>query len=85
MTSPVTKRRLNDGNKAIAVSADSLSSLSLVQLQRLREIVFDGALAMQSLDDLGSKEANIAAWDDCKALDAKLKRIDDEIARRKTP
>lgn len=80
---PVTKRRLRDGDNATAASTADLDKLSLPQLQSLRETVFDGALAMQSLDDLGSEAANNAAWEDCKALDKKLKVLDDEIKKRK--
>lgn len=80
--SPVTRRRLRDGDTASAVPTDNLTTLSLADLRALREMVFDGALAMQSLDDLGSPEANDAAWLQCIALDKKLKAIDAEIAKR---
>ena len=79
---PVTKRRLRDGETAAAVPTEDLGNLTLAQLQTLRQTVFDGALAMQSLDDLGSAEANEAAWLDYLALEQKLKLLDEEIKKR---
>ena len=81
---PVTQRRLRDGDRASGVSttAEDLAKLSLPELLALKEVVFDGAVALQSLDDLGSPEANDAAWLQCIELDKKLKAIKEEIATR---
>ena len=83
MPTAIDRRRLRDGEKASAVPPNDLAKLTLSQLQSLRETVFDGALAMQSRDDLGSPEANDAAWEECIALDKKLTIIDKEIKKRK--
>jgi hypothetical protein len=80
----ITNRRLRDGDRASNVSTtdDDLAKLSLPELLTLKEVVFDGAVALQSLDDLKTPELNDAAWLQCQELDRKLKRIKDEIATR---
>jgi hypothetical protein len=78
---PLDQRRLRDGRLALDASQE-LSAMTIVQLRELRDTLFDGALALQSLDDLGSPEANRAAWNDCVELDRRIVQVDDEIARR---
>jgi hypothetical protein len=79
----VTKRRLNDGGRAAAISTENLEQLSYDELLRLRDIAADGAVAMQSLDDLGSEQANQEAWDTLMLIEKKLTALDAEIGRRR--
>ena len=84
MNHAITNRRLRDGDRASNVSTtdDDLAKLSLSELLALKEVVFDGAVALQSLDDLGTPELNDAAWLQCIELDRKLKRVKEEIKKR---
>jgi len=43
------------------------------------EILSDGIRALQSLDDLGSPEANQRAWDQMVALQAKHARLEEKV------
>ena len=74
MPNPIDQRRLNDGIKAMALSEPKTLKEMRVQLL----VVFDGMLALQSLDDLGSPEANQKAWDDMIELQ---RRYDTLIAK----
>lgn len=42
-------------------------------------VLADGICALQSLDDLGSKEANDAAWNDMLVLQDKYSRLKREL------
>ena len=58
MPSKIDQRRLNDG-----AIASSLSEPTTIQeIEEQIETISDGIRALQSLDDLGSAEANKAAW-----------------------
>ena len=71
------KDRLRDGARAL----DTLSEPEPDTLEDLKErlrVVMDGALALQSTDDLGSAEANEAAWNDM----LRLQKAGDEIREK---
>ena len=54
------RRRLADGAKARALPEPK----TLKEMQEQVGTIFDGMLALQSTDDLGSPEANNQAWAD---------------------
>jgi hypothetical protein len=68
---PVTKRRLADGARAKALSEPTTKAEIEAQL----ETIYDGMLALQSLDDLGSDEANNQAFRDLDELQARYDRL----------
>ena len=59
--------RLRDGNKAIQTLSDPEPE-SLDDLEARLKVVVAGGLALSSLDDLGSDEANKQAWNDMLIL-----------------
>jgi hypothetical protein len=67
--SPVTSRRLGDGQRAILLEMPKDDIRALV---RYRDELHAGIAALQSLDDLGSEQANQAAWDDMLELQKTL-------------
>lgn len=78
MTTTHDKRRLADGDRAKGLAKPKTTK----EIQQQLEILSDGIRALQSLDDLGSPEANQRAWDDMlelqrrsDALKATLKEI----------
>ncbi len=79
----IDKRRLRDGATATALLDVPLGSMTLQQLQELREVLRDGAVALQSLDDLGSPEANDAAWQDMQAVSEKLELVNQALLARR--
>lgn len=76
------KRRLRCGDKALHISTKDLLLLSDNALSNLHEDLWDAVGAMQSLDDLGSVEANETAWNDMLRILRKAKRVGAEIKRR---
>jgi len=78
--SPVTKRRLADGEQAGALAEPATDAEIEAQLN----ILHDGIAALQSLDDLGSNEANQRAWNDMLALQKKYARLRQKLADRKS-
>lgn len=71
MPSKIDARRLRDG-----ASAASLPEPKTVEeIQAQLEVLGDGIAAMQSLDDLGSPEANQQAWDDMCALSKRYEEL----------
>ena len=78
----VTERRLRDGAKATTHSVGNLKSMSDRALQAFKDSLFDGSVALQSLDDLGSVEANQAAWADMRRLQARMIAVDAELKFR---
>ena len=71
--------RLRDGARAIRVLSEPHPG-SLDDLINRLDVVMAGALALQSLEDLGSTEANEQAWNDMLRLekegDALRKKIE---------
>ena len=81
-----TKRKLKDGANGMRIPTDNLSSVLLDTLQARYSSLCDSAVAMQSLDDLGSPEENQQAWEDMKELERRINLIKVEIeARGKIP
>ena len=70
--------RLQDGATAIEALRKP-DPESLEELEALSKVVWAGALAMQSLDDLGSREANAQAWDDMNKLQERGITLDQKI------
>lgn len=78
MPSAVDQRRLGDGARAKARGEELPDKLN--DLISLRDELHSAICALQSLDDLGSEQANQAAWDDMTLLQ---KRYDKVVARIK--
>lgn len=76
--SPVTTRRLGDGERALKRSFPTTDNKN--ELIAYRDELHAGIAALQSLDDLGSEQANQAAWDDMLELQ---KRYDQAVDRIK--
>lgn len=83
MASRVDQRRLRDGAVGLELPTDDLGSLKPAQLQHRYHQLYDAAVAMQSTDDLGSKEANQRAWDDMLELQRRLDAVKAEMETRK--
>lgn len=67
----LTGRRLEDGARALALPALP-ESVTKAEIERQLEILYQGMVALQSLDDLGSEEANAKAWSDMETLQARF-------------
>ena len=82
MPSPIDRRRLRDGAEALALPGPKTLEEMEIQLQAL----WDGAVALQSTDDLGSPEANRKTFNDMLELqrraEALQKKIDEIKASR---
>jgi hypothetical protein len=78
----VDRRRLRDGAEALALNDRAPKTLEEMeaQLQALR----DGAVALQSTDDLGSLEANERVWNDMLELQRRAQALEKRIAELKT-
>lgn len=61
---PRTRRRLAAGEEAKALPEPTTAT----EIRKQLDVLYDGMVALQSLDDLGSEEANQKAWDDMLAL-----------------
>lgn len=72
--SAVTNRRLKDGATALEIPVDPLPT-TVGELEVLRGQLHDGIAALQSLDDLGSEDANRDAYDDMLALQYRYDRV----------
>lgn len=79
MVTELDQRRLKDGKTALA-----LLKPSSIQEMKTQIIQFtDTIRAMQSLDNLGSVEANESAWNDMVTLTKKRNAIQEELKRKK--
>jgi len=79
--SAVTKRRLNDGARAIALDIETSDDLDA--LKSYKSELHDGIAALQSLDDLGSEDANNAAWNDMLELQRRHGIVEKRIKKIK--
>ena len=75
MPNSTDQRRLNDGARAKALSEPK----NLKEMKEQLSIIFDGMLALQSLDDLGSPEANQQAWDDMTELQIRYDALKSKV------
>jgi hypothetical protein len=78
MPTTIDERRLRDGAAAKKLSEPVSEAEIRQQLQQLHRAI----CAMQSLDDLGSDEANQRAWDDMMELEGKYKRLSEKLAEK---
>ncbi len=81
MTTPLDRRRLRDGELA-AQTDTNYQAMSVGQLILALAQLHDGIAALQSTDDLGSPEANDAAWQNCLELQRRHKLVKEEMTRR---
>ena len=79
--SKITQRRLNDGQEALEASIGPRTDLA--GLLEYRDTLHAGIAALQSLDDLGSDDANKKSWDDMLALQYRYDVVVDRIKRMK--
>lgn len=70
-----TRRRLRDGQLAMDEPTD-YAGLHPLKLAKIRTTLTNGIRALQSLDDLGSEEANDKVWSDVLELQSRLKTLD---------
>lgn len=75
--SRIDRRRLKDGEEASNLPEPTTEA----QIREQLSILSDGIAALQSTDDLGSPEANQAAWDDMLALQAKYDRLKKKLEK----
>lgn len=67
---PVTRRRLEDGGRAMGLPVPKTKEEAVKYVNAMR----DGAVALQSLDDLGAK-TNKKAWADMTELGRRAKKV----------
>ncbi len=79
--SKVDQRRLRDGAAALALDMN-VAMLSKEKLLELRKKLYNGAVALQSMDDLGSEEANAKAARDLEELSRRIKLVDAFLSRK---
>ena len=70
----VDQRRLADGAEALRQSRRDPQTIE--QAREIYESLSDGIRALQSMDDLGSPEANEAAWDDMLYLEKERRTLE---------
>ena len=76
MNNSLTQRRVNDGAEALGLS----TPMSKDEIKRQIEILSDAARAMQSLDDLGSPEANEIADRDLQEIQRRRDILERRLA-----
>ena len=81
MSSQIDRRRLRDGAEAFALSEPQ----TLEEMEKTLQALWQGAVALQSTDDMGSPEANESVWNDmlelqrrAEALEKKIKQIKEQ-------
>lgn len=79
MSSQVDRRRLRDGAEALALAEPKTLKEMETQLQAL----WDGAVALQSTDDMGSPEANEAVWNDMLELQRRAHALEKKVKQLK--
>lgn len=77
MVTAIDKRRLRDGFRAEALLDQEPQSPE--ELKEHLEILSDGIVAMQSLDDLGSPAANQAAMEQMRALFRRYEQLKERV------
>lgn len=80
MPTLVDQRRLRDGAKAQLLDEPKTAKEIRAQL----DVLHDGIAALQSLDDLGSEEANDQAWNDMLALQRKAEVLRERLRQLET-
>lgn len=77
-TSPtaIDERRLRDGARAMALS----EPMTKAEVQDQLEILHTGIVSLQSMEDLGSSEANRAAHENMRILEEKQRRLKSKLA-----
>ncbi len=83
MVTAVDRRRLGDAARGLALPTSDVEVMPLAELDRLHESLLDAARAAQSLDDLGSPEANEVAWWDACELSRRADAVGAVLGRRR--
>lgn len=71
MISKIDQRRLRDGAIAMALGEPK----DVDEAKSTYDLLYIGAVALQSMDDLGSVEANRQAMVDCEELSDRMAKI----------
>jgi len=79
MPSQVDRRRLRDGAEALSLSEPQ----TLKEMERTLQALWDGAVALQSTDDMGSPEANQQVWNDMLELQRRAEALEKKIKELK--
>jgi hypothetical protein len=80
--SSVTTRRLGDGERALKRPFPTTDNKN--ELRAYRDEIHAGIAALQSLDNLGSEQANQAAWDDMLELQKRYSQVVEKINELKS-
>ncbi len=83
MTTTLDRRRLADGSRALAEAEHTPETAEEIRAQL--EVVGDGIAALQSLDDLGSDEANASAARDHDELWVRYRALKKSLEEMGTP
>jgi hypothetical protein len=75
---PVERRRIRDGKRALFLPEPK----TIHGMNGQIDILLDGARALQSLDDLGTPEANARAWKAMEWLMVKADRLREQVAHQ---
>lgn len=75
MVTPTDQRRLKDGARAAKIDVSKVDTMTPDQLRTIYGELFDGAVALQSTDDLGSEDANKAAMSVMDTLVARMNLV----------
>lgn len=79
MASQVDRRRLKDGAEALALPEPQ----TIEEMEETLQALWDGAVALQSTDDMGSPEANERVWNDMLELQRKAQILEKKIQQFK--
>lgn len=79
MASQVDRRRLRDGAEALTLSEPK----TLKEMEDQLQVLWDGAVALQSTDDMGSPEANEKVWNDMLELQQRAQALEKKIEQLK--
>mgnify|MGYP001605590597 FL=1 len=79
MVSREDRRRLRDGAEALVLSEPQ----TLEEMERTLQALWDGAVALQSTDDMGSPEANEQVWNDMLELQRRAQALEKKIKQFK--
>ncbi len=79
MPSQVDRRRLRDGAEALTLPEPQ----TLKEMERTLQALWDGAVALQSTDDMGSPEANQQVWNDMLELQKRAQTLEKKIKELK--
>lgn len=75
MPNQVDRRRLRDGAESLALPEPQ----TIEEMERTLQALWQGAVALQSTDDMGSPEANESVWNDMLELQRRAQALEKKI------